>query len=95
MGDELGPADTCVGPVYAVPELVDDPHLAARGLIVDATDEDNGAFRQLAPLLAGAQPRRRRWWPIRRDAPTPTRSWPRPAWRPTESPSCAEDGVVA
>ncbi len=53
--DELGPADTCVGPVYSVPELVDDPHLTARGLIVAATDEQSGAFRQLAPLLAGSQ----------------------------------------
>ncbi len=53
--DELGPADTCVGPVYSVPELVDDPHLVDRGLIIDATDEVNGTFRQLAPLLAGTQ----------------------------------------
>ena len=53
--DELGPADTCVGPVHSVPELVDDPHLVERGLIIEATDEVNGTFRQLAPLLAGAQ----------------------------------------
>jgi alpha-methylacyl-CoA racemase len=52
--DELGPADTCVGPVYSVPELVDDPQVTARGLIIDAVDDAHGAFTQLAPLLAGS-----------------------------------------
>jgi alpha-methylacyl-CoA racemase len=53
---QLGPADTCVGPVYTVAELVHDPHVVARGLVVDANDEEHGPFRQLAPLLAGTAP---------------------------------------
>lgn len=50
---ELAPADTCVGPVYSVPELVDDHHIRARGLIADATHETEGDFLQLGTLLAG------------------------------------------
>ncbi len=49
----LAPADTCVAPVYAVAELVDDPHFRARQLVVDATHPTHGPFRQLGPLLAG------------------------------------------
>ena len=49
----LAPADTCVAPVYTVPELVEDEHLAARGTIVEAKHPSAGAFRQLGPLLAG------------------------------------------
>jgi alpha-methylacyl-CoA racemase len=50
---ELAPADTCVAPVYSVPELIDDPHLRARGVIGTATSPVAGEFRQLGPLLAG------------------------------------------
>jgi alpha-methylacyl-CoA racemase len=50
---QLGPADTCVAPVYSVPELVDDPHLVARGTFVDACDTRHGEFRQVGWLLAG------------------------------------------
>jgi alpha-methylacyl-CoA racemase len=50
---QLGPADTCVAPVYSVPELVDDPHLQARRTFVDACDEHHGAFRQVGWTLAG------------------------------------------
>ena len=50
---ELAPADTCVGPVYSVPELVDDAHIAARGLIADAAHDTRGPFRQLGTVLAG------------------------------------------
>jgi len=49
----LAPADTCVAPVYTVPELVDDPQVAARGLIVEAKHDTAGTFRQLGTLLAG------------------------------------------
>ncbi len=58
---QLGPADTCVAPVYSVPEMVDDPHLRARGTFVDADDEHHGAFRQVGWTLAGMD----------RDQPTP------------------------
>lgn len=50
---ELAPADTCVTPVLAVPELVDDPQYVARGAFADAVHPSNGAFRQVAPMLAG------------------------------------------
>jgi len=50
---QLAPADTCVAPVYTVPELVDDPHLRARGVIVDAESDAHGAFRQVGWLFAG------------------------------------------
>lgn len=49
----LAPADTCVAPIYSVPELVDDPHIAARGLIAEARHTTAGTFRQLGTLLAG------------------------------------------
>lgn len=49
----LAPADTCVSAVYTVAELVDDPHLAARGVFAEATHETAGPFRQLGTLLAG------------------------------------------
>jgi alpha-methylacyl-CoA racemase len=50
---ELSPADTCVSPVYTVPELVEEPQFAARGVFVDAKHPTAGTFRQLGPLLAG------------------------------------------
>ena len=50
---ELAPRDTCVAPVYAVSEVVDDPHF--RGAVVQARHERHGSFRQLAPVLAGTQ----------------------------------------
>jgi len=50
---ELAPRDTCVAPVYAVAEVVDDPHF--RGAVVQARHERHGTFRQLAPVLAGMQ----------------------------------------
>ncbi|NNL66231.1 MAG: CoA transferase, partial [Myxococcales bacterium] len=51
---ELAPADTCVSPVYAVSELVDDPHYVARGAFAEAKDAEHGTFRQTGPVLAGA-----------------------------------------
>ena len=53
----LADADTCVSAVNTVPELVDDPHVRARGLIGEATrrlpDGSTDTFRQLGTLLAG------------------------------------------
>ena len=48
--DELGPADTCVGPVLSIPEVVDDAQFAGRGSIVGADGPD---FRQVGAVLAG------------------------------------------
>jgi alpha-methylacyl-CoA racemase len=50
---ELAPKDTCVAPVYAIPELVDDPHFAERGVFMQAEDAEHGRFRQVSPILAG------------------------------------------
>jgi alpha-methylacyl-CoA racemase len=50
---ELAPADTCVAPVYSMPELVGDPHLVARRVFLDAKHEQHGSFRQVGPVLAG------------------------------------------
>jgi len=56
---DLGPLDTCVAPVYSVPEAVDDEQFLARGVIATATHETEGAFRQLGTLLAGTDTARR------------------------------------
>lgn len=58
---ELAPADTCVAPVYTVPELVDDPHFVARGVVATATHATAGEFRQLGTLLAGTDTARTRF----------------------------------
>jgi alpha-methylacyl-CoA racemase len=50
----LAPRDTCVGPAYAISEVVDDPHFAERAAFVRAQHPDHGEFRQVAPLLPGA-----------------------------------------
>jgi len=49
----LGPSDCCVAPVLNVAEAVDDPQVAARGLVVDAVHEVEGPFRQAGPIWAG------------------------------------------
>ncbi len=49
----LAGADTCVAPVLDVAEVAADPQFAVRGAVVTATHPAHGAFRQLAPLLAG------------------------------------------
>jgi crotonobetainyl-CoA:carnitine CoA-transferase CaiB-like acyl-CoA transferase len=51
---ELAPADTCVTPVYTVPELTRDPHFAARDAFTDARHPERGRFRQVGPVLAGS-----------------------------------------
>jgi alpha-methylacyl-CoA racemase len=57
--DELAAADTCVAPVYSVPELVDDDHYRARGVIAEARHETEGTFAQLGTVLAGTDTSRR------------------------------------
>ena len=52
---ELAPADTCVTPVYSMPELVEDPHLLARKVFCEAKHEEHGSFRQVGPVLAGGR----------------------------------------
>jgi len=53
---ELGPADTCVGPVNTVAEAVVDPQYTARGAVAGARHATEGEFRQLAPIWAGTTP---------------------------------------
>jgi alpha-methylacyl-CoA racemase len=50
---ELGPADTCVSEVNSVAEAVADEQYVARGVVVDAVADTDGAFRQSAPVWAG------------------------------------------
>jgi alpha-methylacyl-CoA racemase len=50
---ELAPADTCVAPVYAIDELVEDAQFRARGMFAEAEHPSAGRFRQVAPPLAG------------------------------------------
>ncbi|MDD1762983.1 MAG: CoA transferase, partial [Methanothrix sp.] len=51
----LAPHNTCVTPVYSIPELVEDPHLSSRGAFAAAQHDRHGRFRQLGPVLAGMQ----------------------------------------
>jgi len=51
--DELAPNDTCVAPVYAIDELVEDAQFRARGMFAEAQHPTAGRFRQVAPPLAG------------------------------------------
>lgn len=46
--------DTCVAPVREVGEIPTAPQPVARGTVVDAEHPVHGRFRQLAPVLAGA-----------------------------------------
>ena len=55
---KLAAADTCVAPVYAVDELVNDAHFAARGAFVEAEHPVQGRFRQVGAVLAGSTPPR-------------------------------------
>jgi alpha-methylacyl-CoA racemase len=51
----LAPNDTCVAPVYSIAELTRDPQLASRGVFVEAVHQEHGTFRQVGPVLAGAE----------------------------------------
>jgi len=53
---ELAGADTCVAPVLDIDEVVSDPAVTERGLVVEAERPGHGRFSQLAPLLAGMPP---------------------------------------
>ncbi len=47
----LREADTCISPVYDLHEVMDDPHLARRGAIVDAAHPSLGAFKQPGVMI--------------------------------------------
>lgn len=50
----LSPADTCVTPVLGIAEVADDEHFRARDAFLQARHPEHGAFRQVAPTLAGS-----------------------------------------
>jgi alpha-methylacyl-CoA racemase len=62
---ELAPADTCVAPVYSIPELTRDPHFRERHIFMEAEHATRGTFEQVGPLLAGGD----REQPLHRVAP--------------------------
>ena len=49
--DLLMPEDTCVAPVYGIDELVDDPHLLHRRMIVGDERAGTGARRQVGVMV--------------------------------------------
>jgi alpha-methylacyl-CoA racemase len=51
----LSAADTCVAPVLAVPEVVDDEQFVARGDYVHAHHAAQGDVRQVGPVFAGME----------------------------------------
>jgi alpha-methylacyl-CoA racemase len=52
---ELAHQNTCLGPVYSIEELIDDPQFRHRGVIVDAEHPEHGRFRQLGATFAGQE----------------------------------------
>lgn len=52
---ELAPANTCVAPVYSIPEVTRDPHFRERRIFMQAADPTHGEFEQVGPLLAGGE----------------------------------------
>jgi len=91
----LGPADTCVSEVAAVPELVRDAHLRARDVFVEASAPGHGAFEQVGWVFAGMD--RDQPGPVVRDATvTDTDALLREAgYSPAEIAALREEGVAA
>lgn len=52
---ELADKDTCVAPVATIPEVAGDSAFTTRGAFADAQDGRHGSFRQVGPVLAGAE----------------------------------------
>ncbi len=50
---ELAPRNTCVAPVYSIPELIEDPQFISRGVWGNATHPQHGHLRQVGSVLAG------------------------------------------
>jgi alpha-methylacyl-CoA racemase len=91
----LGPANTCVAPVASVPEVVDDPHFAARDTFSNAHDAQHGEFRQLGRVLAGMN-RRQPPVEVRPGTATDTGALLRDAgFAESEVATLLEEGAVA
>jgi len=91
----LGPADTCVSEVAAVPDVARDAHLRARDVFVTATRADGPDFEQVGWTLAGAD--RAQPGPVVRPPDfTDTDAVLRDAgFAPDEIASLREEGAVA
>ncbi|MFP6639993.1 MAG: CaiB/BaiF CoA-transferase family protein [Myxococcota bacterium] len=50
---DLAEKNTCVAPVYEIPELVEAPHFRQRRVFMEAEHPEEGRFRQVGPILAG------------------------------------------
>lgn len=48
---ELMPADTCVGPVYTIDEVAQDPHLRHRRMIVEVEEPERGQRQQVGVMV--------------------------------------------
>jgi alpha-methylacyl-CoA racemase len=91
---ELAPNDTCVAPVYTIPELSEDPHLAARGVFIEAKHAEHGQFRQVGPILAGGV-REQPVHEVRPQGETDTDSLLRPVGYDDEKlAALRDDGVI-
>jgi len=53
--EALAGANTCLGPVYSIDEVVDDPQFQHRGVVIDAEHPTDGRFRQLRGTFAGQE----------------------------------------
>lgn len=51
--DALADRDTCVAPVYTLPEVTRDAHFRTRGVFAEAEHPEAGRFEQVAAVLAG------------------------------------------
>jgi crotonobetainyl-CoA:carnitine CoA-transferase CaiB-like acyl-CoA transferase len=49
--EQLMPEETCVAPVLSVAEAANDPHLRARGMIVDVDDAKKGRHQQVGVMV--------------------------------------------
>jgi alpha-methylacyl-CoA racemase len=52
---ELSPNDTCVSPVYSIPEATGDAGFEERKVFARARDDAHGEFRQIGAVLAGGE----------------------------------------
>ncbi|MBK6278019.1 MAG: CoA transferase [Gammaproteobacteria bacterium] len=84
----LAGENTCVTPVLGVAEVAANAHFAARGSFVEARHPVHGAFRQLAPVLAGNARNASRTRSPPREPPIPMPCWARRASMRRKSRAC-------
>lgn len=92
--DLLADKNTCVAPVYEIPELVEDPHFVERKVFMESEHPDEGRFRQVSPVLAGGI-RSQEVRPVRRFEETDARAvlnWA--GYEESEIETLCRDGAV-